>query len=211
MSARLIGLVVASALTIAATARAQDVPERRIGVQWRDGVPRVHFSAVDLADRSLRARLDDGLPQRVVLRVYAYRANGRPLAVTARSCRVAYDIWERSYRVEIRDERRDRTETFGTIDAVLRRCLVAERIPVGRRSEYGGAENENIYFAVIVELNPLSSDTVNRLRRWLARPAGGGRVGGEAFFGSFVSLFVNRRIGSAERTLRFRSQTVRCP
>ena len=33
--------------------------------------------------------------------------------------------------------------------------------------------------------------------------------GGEAFFGSFVSLFVNRRIGSAERVLRFRSQTVR--
>lgn len=208
---RRLALALASAvLVLASAAYAQDVPTRRIGVEWRGGVPRVHFSAVDVVDRSLRQRLDDGLAQTLVMRVYAYRANGQPLAVTARTCRVTYDIWQRSYRVEIQDPGRDRTETFGTIDAVLSRCLVARRISVGRRADYAGARDENIYFAVIVEHNPLSPATLNRLRRWLARPAGGGRVGGEAFFGSFVSLFVNRRIGNAERTLRFRSQTVRC-
>jgi hypothetical protein len=33
-------------------------------------------------------------------------------------------------------------------------------------------------------------------------------VEGKSFFGSFVSLFVNDRIGSAERVLRLRSQEV---
>jgi hypothetical protein len=32
-----------------------------------------------------------------------------------------------------------------------------------------------------------------------------------AFFGSFVSLFVNQSIGAAERSIRFRSQALRVP
>jgi hypothetical protein len=201
--------VLLAGLATAAVAFAQDVPERRMGVQWRDGVPRVHFSAVDLVDRALRRKLESGLPQTLVMRIYAYRESGRPLAVAPRHCRVTYDLWEEVYRVELRDARRDRNESYGTLEAVLRRCLVADRVPVGRARDYAGAAGERIYFAVLLELNPLSPDTVHRLRRWLARPAGGGRVGGDAFFGSFVSLFVNRRIGSAERSLRFRSQAVR--
>ncbi|HJL16542.1 MAG TPA: hypothetical protein RMH99_12845 [Sandaracinaceae bacterium LLY-WYZ-13_1] len=201
--------LVALAALVASTALAQDVPRRRMGVEWRDGVPHVHFSAVDLADRSLRRKLRSGLPQTLVMRVYAYRGDGRPLAVEPRHCRVTYDLWEEVYRVEIREARRDRNESYGTLRAVLQRCLVARRIPVGRARDYADAGGQPLYFAVLLELNPLSPATVHRLRRWLSRPAGGGRIGGEAFFGSFVSLFVNRRIGSAERSLRFRSQTVR--
>lgn len=190
-------------------AAAQDVPERRIGVHWQAGVPRVHFSAIDLADRSLRSKLESGLPQTLVMRIYAYREDGQPLVVILRHCRVTYDLWDEVYRLEIRDRSRDRNESYGNADAVLRRCLVAEHSPVGRPDDYAGARGEHIYFAVLLELNPLSPDTVHRLRRWLARPAGGGRIGSDAFFGSFVSLFVNHRIGAAERSLRFQTQRVR--
>lgn len=205
---RLAAVVLLSAL-LPATAAAQQVGTRQMGVSWSNRVPRVHFSAVDLADRAVRRKLESGLPQTLAMRVYAYGSQGQALGVTARSCRVTYDLWEEVYRIEVADAAGDRSDTVSDLDAVLERCLVADRVPVGRASDYAGVGR--VYFAVLIELNPLSPDTVHRLRRWLARPAGGGRVGGEAFFGSFVSLFVNRRIGSAERTLRFRSQDVRVP
>jgi hypothetical protein len=202
-----------AALSIAEPAFAQDetIAQRRIGVHWEDGAPRVDFSAVDLADRAVRRKLESGLPQTLVMRIYAYREGGQPITATARSCRIVYDLWEEVYRVQVQEPNGDRTESFSTLDAVLRRCLVAQRVNVGRAADYSASSGRSIYFAVLLELNPLSPDTVHRLRRWLARPAGGGRVGGDAFFGSFVSLFVNRRIGSSERTLRFRSQNAEVP
>ncbi len=208
-AARSVALALALALAGSAVAAAQDVPERRVGVDWRGGAPRVHFSAVDLVDASVRRKLASGLPQSLVMRVFAYRTSGAPVAVTARQCRVTFDLWEEVYRVEYRDADADVDESYDDVQQVLQRCLVSERSAVGSPRDYAGLASENVYFAVLIELNPLSPDTVRRLRRWLSRPAGGGRIGGEAFFGSFVSLFVNRQIGSAERSLRFRSQLVR--
>lgn len=204
-----LGLVVAACVG-ATTAHAQDtsVGQRRVGVRFRDGAPEVAFSAMDLANHSVREKLSSGLLQTIVMRVYAYRENGQPITVAPRSCRVAYDLWEEVYRVQVQDSRTDHVESFGTIDAVLERCLIARHVRVGTAADYGALAGDSIYFAVLLEVNPISPDTVHRLRRWLSRPAGGGREG-DAFFGSFVSLFVNRRIGSAERTLRFRSQLVR--
>ncbi|MFK7986252.1 MAG: hypothetical protein AB8I08_09485 [Sandaracinaceae bacterium] len=206
---QLMGLLFFAMASLPAGADAQDVPTRQMGVSWSGRVPSVHFSALDLADRAVRRKLESGLPQTLVMRLFAYGSEGQALGVTARSCRVTYDLWEEVYRIELADARGDRSETVTALDDVLSRCLVADRVSVGRASDYAGVRR--VYFAVLLELNPLSPDTVHRLRRWLARPAGGGRVGGEAFFGSFVSLFVNRRIGSAERVLRFRSQNVRVP
>jgi len=197
---------------VAASAHAQEaVPERTFGVRWADGLPNVHFSAVDLADASLRDELESGAWQRLVMRVYAYSADGQPIAVSVRSCRIKWDVWPQVYAVQFRSSAQDRDETYRTMDDVLSRCLVSRRVTVGRRADYAAFRGERIYFAALIELNPLSPAQVHRLRRWLSRPAGGGRLGGEAFFGSFVSLFVNRRIGSAQRSLRFRSQRVQVP
>lgn len=194
-----------------AAAQQDEVSDRRMGVRWVDRVPHLTFSARDLVRSSVRRKLDSGLPQTIVMRTYAYPARGRrPIAIAPRSCRVVFDLWEEVYRVQIQTEEDDRSVTVSSMNAVLERCLVSERVPVGDESHWQERGGEDVYFAVLVELNPLSSDTVQRIRRWLARPAGG-RVEGEAFFGSFVSLFVNRRIGEAERTIRFRSQAVGVP
>ncbi|RLB52343.1 MAG: hypothetical protein DRJ42_15100 [Deltaproteobacteria bacterium] len=193
-------------------AQAQEQPSRRrLGVSFRGGPAHLTFSARDLLNADAREKLASGLPQTVVMRVYAY-AVGRtaPIAMSVRSCRVVYDLWEEVYRVQVASVNADRATTVSDVDEVLERCVISRRFPVGTSADYAGYRGRRVYFAVLFEFNPLSQDTVERIRRWLARPTGG-RVQGEAFFGSFVSLFVNRRIGDAERVLRFRSQRVRVP
>lgn len=203
-------VVVAAGLALSIPALAQDeLPERRIGVEWVNGAPTVHFSAVDLADQAVRETLEGGLWQTLVMRIYAFRGDDDPIAIAARSCRVRHDPWPQVFYLELRDPEGDRDETLDSLDAVLRRCLVADRVTVGSAADYADLRGASVRFAILIELNPLSPETLQRLRRWLSRPAGGGRAGGRAFFGSFVSLFVNRSIGAAERTLRFRSQRVR--
>jgi hypothetical protein len=49
------------------------------------------------------------------------------------------------------------------------------------------------------------------VRRWLRQPAGAqrrpGAGGGDSFFGSFVTVFVNPQIEDSENQVRFVSQT----
>lgn len=206
--ASLLGLV----LLVPSFASAQQVPGRTLGVRWRDGAPLLYFSARDLATAAVRRKLDSGLPQTIVLRVYAYRsADPRaPIALAPQTCRVTKDFIDESYRVQLRTTAGETTESIPTLDGVIRRCLEVRGIAVGQRSVWRALRTARVYFAVLLEFNPLSPDTVRRIRRWLANSSGG-QVQSDAFFGSFVSLFVNHRIGSAEHSLRFQSQPVRVP
>lgn len=195
-----------------AGAHAQELAERRVGARFVEGVPRLDVSASDFAsDAETRRKLTSGLPQTILFRTYAYTTDrDEPVAVAARSCRVVYDLWEESFRVQIASERGDRTVSVASIDDVVTQCLVASQLPVGSAADWAPLHGRRAYFAVLVELNPLTPDTVQRIRRWLARPQRGS-VDSDSFFGSFVSLFVNRGIGAAERTMRFRSQQLEVP
>lgn len=197
---------------LAVPAASAQVSERRVGVHFEAGAPRIDVSVADFAsDPETRRKLTSGLPQTLLFRAYAY-VDGReePVAVTARSCRVVYDLWETRFRVQLASESGDETLSVGSVEEVVRRCLVAERLPVGTSRSWDAHRGRRARFAVLVELNPLTPDTVQQIRRWIARPQRG-RVDSDSFFGSFVSLFVNRSIGAAERTLRFRSQEVPIP
>jgi len=206
----LAGLI--AVLLAPAAVAAQAIAERRMGVRFEAGVPVVDVSAADFAaDAETRRKLASGLPQTLVFRTYAYTSDAEvPVAVSARSCRVVYDLWEERYRVQIANERGDRTSSVATVEEVVSLCLVAQQLPIGTSHDWETLHGRAVTFAVLVELNPLTADTVQRVRRWLARPQRG-RVDSDSFFGSFVSLFVNRGIGAAERTLRFRSQEVTVP
>lgn len=191
---------------------AQSVPIRTFGIAWRGSTPRLAFSARDLITDDVAHKLQSGLPQATVMRVYAYdEANGQPVALAPLSCRVVYDLWEEVYRVQIQNATSQGSETVTTLNAVAQRCLSVRALGLGTDSEWQARRGHRVYFAAIVELNPMSADTVQRIRRWLAQPQGGGRVESDAFFGSFVSVFVNRRVGAAERTIGFRSQSVEVP
>jgi len=201
-------LVLACAGAGASPVYAQDIANvavRPVSVRWHEGGPLLNFSARDFLSKEVKQKLASGLPQRIVTRVYAFpeRGGDRPVAITAASCRVVYDIWEAVYRVEEQTPAIDRARTTRDPAEALATCLEPKTLAVGDRSAFAKLVGRRVYFGVIIELNPLSADTVQRIRRWLSRA--GGELGGDAFFGSFVSIFVSRQLGAAERAFSFRS------
>ena len=59
---------------------------------------------------------------------------------------------------------------------------------------------------MVVELNPVSEETLAEVRRWLTKGSGGGLDRGGSVFGRVVSVFVNPDIADADRVLRLKSQ-----
>jgi hypothetical protein len=209
----LLALVLACAWLVLPCPRAQAeetaVTRRTMGLVQGRGLLYAYYSARDLFSEEAARHLDSGLPQRVVVQHFVY-AEGidEPIAIAGHSCRVVYDLWQASYRVEREVFGGGQTvESFRTRAEVLERCLVLRGVELG---QVGGLAPrvKRVYVASLLELNPMSSSTLARIRRWLARPRGDYNAEGKSFFGSFVSLFVNDRIGAAERVLRLRSQSV---
>lgn len=198
----------------AATATAQSlnsVPVRPMDVNWSPSGAAVSFSTRDFVDRDVIAKLQSGLPQTLTTRIYVYADLDRePLAVSAVSCRIVYDLWEGGYRVERQTETSDRTTGVKTLDGVIAQCLNFQTHTVGEEATFRGVHGGEVYFAVVTELNPMSRDAVQRIRRWLARPAGN-ELNGSAFFGTFVSIFVGRKLGAADKALTFRTVASKVP
>jgi len=201
--------LVAASLLVSAVAFAQPgVLTRTMGIVFRSGTPYLYYSARDLINAQAEKKLDSGLPQRIVVQHFAYvRRRSEPVAVSATHCKVVYDLWQAAYRVEYESVGGTiRNHTLATRAEVLDLCLVLRNQRLGDPHDYVG--HQRMHVASLIELNPLSSSTIARIRRWLSRPRGEYNLENRSFFGSFVSLFVNDRIGTAERTLRLRSQDV---
>jgi len=206
----LAALAAISISTASLRVQADSIPTRPMSVQWAQ-VPVLSFSAREFLTASVRKKLSSGLPQRVVTRVYAFSEKGdHPITVSATSCRVVYDLWEGVYRVEEQSDNNDRARNERTVEDAVRACLDVRSLALGNSDAFRPFRGRAIYFAAIIELNPLSADVIKRIRRWLSR-SGGGQLRGDAFFGSFVSIFVSRQMGSAEHTLSFRSRTFDVP
>lgn len=201
-------LLCASALAGARSARAQgsaDSSTRAMHVQWVEAAPQLGFVADDFVNARVANKLKGGLPQRIVTRVYAYlEGSDEPLAVAAVSCRIVYDLWEGLYRVQLQTDQSDRSFVVSDLRSATRSCVEVHQFSFSHPEAFGRNRGARVYFAAMLELNPLSSDTVQRIRRWLSK-SGDGQLRGDAFFGSFVSVFVSRRMGSAEHSLSFRS------
>jgi len=183
---------------------ARDVPIRAISADF-DNSAKVSFSVRDFVDSAVVKKLQSGLPQTLTTRVYVYADGDRdPITVAALSCRVVYDLWEGVYRVERQTEVGDTTLSVRSLEGVVTQCLSFQSYPVGSPNAFARMRGASLYFAVVTELNPLSADAVQRIRRWLARPTGS-ELNGNAFFGSFVSIFVGRKLGAADKVRSFRS------
>lgn len=165
------------------------------------------FSFVDVADRAIREKLASGLPSVIVMRSYVIREGGAdPIALAARTCRVAFDLWDEVYRLKITGPGGERDTAALNIEGVLRQCFEARRITIADRSLLAAGKSH--FLGVIVEVNPVNAQMVEQMRKWVSRPAGSTGIGpGDALFGSFVGLFV-RQLGTADRTLRFRTQSI---
>ncbi len=144
--------------------------QRQANYAWDKDLLRASFSYRDLlSDSSLVTKLSSGLPMVIAVRAYVYReGEDAPVALAPRVCRVVYDLWDEVYRVHVSEPERERDQA-AVLDGVLRLCGEARDLPVVRR---GLLEPGKAYFlGVVVDVNPVSPEMVEQMRRWMSRPA----------------------------------------
>jgi hypothetical protein len=181
---------------------------RQANYAWDRDLLRASFSYRDvLADPGLTNKLSNGLKMVIAMRAYVYReGQDSPVALAVRSCDVAYDLWEEVYRVHVDDSEGKRDQAVLDVKGVLRLCAEAQNLPVVRRGLLSAGEG--YFLAVVVEINPVSQEMLEQMRRWMSRPAGSTEIAPtNALFGSFVQLFV-RHVAASDRTLTFRTQDI---
>jgi hypothetical protein len=188
-------------LLLSVGALAQSLPDRRLGVRWDRGAPRLTFSARDLVDDPrVRRDLTSGVAKRIVLTAQAYRVGqARPLATRAFECRITYDLWQEAYEVELGSRR----ERFDDLEGAVGRCLVVRGLVVGRAADYANVRGDRVYFAVRAEFNPISGRRCRQMLR--------GSGTGSDPIGTLVVNIVRRDICRADRAVEFRSQPVPVP
>jgi hypothetical protein len=212
--ARAIAIAAAVAAITPLYAGAQDRPShpaalvaRQANFAWDKDLLRTSFSYRDvLSDPVLVKKLSSGLPMVIAMRAYVYRVGqDAPVALAPRICRVVYDLWDEVYRVHLSEPEHDRDQA-AVLDGVLRLCTEARDLPVVRRSLL--APGEPYFLAVVVDVNPVSPEMIEQLRRWTSRPAGSTGIGPpDALFGTFVQLFVSP-VATSDKSLTFRTQSV---
>jgi hypothetical protein len=200
------------AVAWAGSARADDapaetakLPQRQANFAWDKTLLRASFSFRDALDAPLQQKLSSGLPTVVAMRAYVMRdGEPDPVALAVRTCRVVYDLWDEVYHIKVTGPGGERDTAAINVEGVLRQCLEARDFPVVDRALLRAGSNH--YLGVIAEVNPVSPQMLEQMRRWVSRPTGSTNIGpSDALFGSFVGLFV-RNIGASDKTLRFRTQ-----
>lgn len=206
MSRSLVAAVLLGVVTANASARPSDGPERAAKLDDDGRTLTLSVDYPDLFDPVQARRLDSGFATHVVARAWLFRdGKGKPEALALRTFRVAYDLWDEVYLVEEHDESGTHTYREPKREGALRRITSLTRLSIAESGRV--PEGVRHVVAVLVEVNPVSPELLAQVRRWLTRPPEAHRFtdAGESFFGSFVSIFLNPRVGDAERVLRFRT------
>ncbi len=201
-------LAAVAALAFAAAAHADDGPVQhdlrfieRGDLLTIAAVPGKGSPLAKLFDIEAYNALASGFTSTVVIRIWLYPKGGTdPIAFVLHERKVLYNLWDEVFELKldgkIVKEKRQ-------ADA-LRHLTSIEDLPVARLSSV--PIGQEFLLAMQAELNPVSKETLAEVRRWLSQGTGGGLDRGGAFFGSFVSVFVNPKIPEADRVLRVRSQ-----
>jgi hypothetical protein len=187
------------------TVYAERVRVKRFAFEERNGQLTITGGFREIFDARMRQRLSSGFATTVVMHVYLYRdGGGTPLAESIRSLRAVYDLWDREFLLQIERPRGRLIRRFKRDKEVVDRLTSFWRFPL---APIGKIDRGRQYFvAAIVEVNPMRPEVLSEVRRWLRRPTGRERPGSTSFFGSFVSIFVNKKISRAEQTFKVRSQ-----
>ena len=159
----------------------------------------------ELFDAKAYKALSSGFATTVVLRAYVYpKDSDLPVALSLAVFRVVYDLWDEVYRIKIAATGGEKDTAAINVDGVLRQCFEVRDFGVVERALLRMATPH--YLGVIIEINPISPQMLEQMRKWISRPTGStGIAPSDALFGSFVGLFV-RSIGTSDKTLRFRTQ-----
>lgn len=191
-------------------ARADERPPRLVGLHNRGGWLGVSVSLRDLFWPDDGERLRSGFVSSVVIRVEIYReGETRALARADRHTDILFDLWDEAFKVRVVERQGPRDSVVRTDAQAIELATSFRAFPVTESSRLPGGVNYRLRFRA--DLNPISEDLVNEVKRWMVRPPGQGRVGaGDSVFGSFVSIFVNPKMpNESERQLSFWSPPFR--
>lgn len=194
----------------------EELPKRSANYSWSQPtkenpratpVLQASFSFRDMVDDTVQKKLNGGVPVVIAVRAYVLKeGEANPIALSVRTCRVVYDLWEEVYRLRISGPGADRNLAASGTTGVIRNCFEAVDLPIVEKPLL--TTGKPYFLGVIVEVDPVSSEQIEQMRRWVSRPAGSTGIGpGDALFGSFVGLFV-RQMGTAFKTLRFRTPAI---
>ncbi len=202
-----VGLLASSAAADDPPVAAAKLPSRQANYAWDHGLLRASLSFRDVMDTSLATKLSSGLPTVIAMRAYVFpEGSDVPVALAVRTCKVTYDLWDEVYRIKITGPGGDSDGAAISTEAAIRKCTEVRDLIVVEKSQL--TTGTPYYLGVIVDVNPISPDMLNQMRQWVSRPTGSTNIGpSDQLFGSFVGLFV-RNIGTSDRTLKFRTQSV---
>jgi len=163
------------------------------------------FDYTEIFDQKAQQNLSSGLPSVVLLRLGLNKVSkNKPVKIFIRTCKIVYDIWEENYVVNIYETTGNKTEKCGDRKNAISICAS----PKNMKFSIDGVESGTYYFSATVDLNPLSDEVLESMRKWLKRPLSdsGSLNPSDSFFGSFMTLFVNEKIQPSEKTFFFESQ-----
>jgi len=158
-----------------------------------------------LFDTKAYEALKTGIASTVVIRILITPGDSDvPVAEQLIQRQVVYDVWDENFSVQLEQPGGTKKFKVKPHAEALKWLTVIDDLPVARLDVL--PYDKVFVLKMVVELNPVSRETLTEVRRWLSQGNGGGLDRGGAFFGSFVSVFYNPKIAEADRILRIRSQ-----
>ncbi len=205
----IVGLLISALWPALAWSADDEPPRRQLGVSISGKDLLASFTFRDAFTPAIKEKLTSGLPTRVVLQINLERqGQKKPLTYWVRSATIVYDLWEEVFIVTVEDDRGRRRAKANSPEKAIELAGTLVRTRVSRLV----GQLPGVYrFRALIEVNPVSKEMVENIRRWLARPSAGksGVDTQSNFFGSFVGIFVDRRIGQADHVITFVSQWFR--
>ncbi|HEX3757255.1 MAG TPA: hypothetical protein VHW23_01055 [Kofleriaceae bacterium] len=161
-----------------------------------------------LFDAATYEALGSGIESTVVIRIQVTpQDSDDPVSEQLIKRSVVYDVWDEVYSLQLEDRNTSRQPLKIKVKRksdALKWLTAIDDLPIARLEVL---PLEKVFvLKMVVELNPVSKETLAEVHRWLSQGTGGGLDRGGAFFGSFVSVFYNPKIAEADRVLRIRSQ-----
>jgi hypothetical protein len=185
-------------------AKDKKTPKRNVGISVSDDDLLTSFSYRDAFTKKITENLQSGLPTRLVIQIsLEKKGKKKPVSYWARTVSVVYDLWAEVYIITVEDNRGRRRAKVSTVDEVIDLAGKVSRCQI---ADVSGLAPGPYRLRTLIEVNPVSKEMIENIRRWLAQKPEGSSTGNANFFGSFVGIFVDRQIGKADYTSAFISQ-----
>jgi hypothetical protein len=162
------------------------------------------FNFDDAINADQKKRLGNGFAVTIVMRGYVIpNAGGDPIALTAHTCTVAYDLWEQIFFVVVNNGKKS---PVANLQGVYRRCTQMKDLSIADKATLKNKPTD-YYLAVHVEVNPKSQQLLNQIQGWVTRPLGvsGSISPGDALFATFVGVFIKQQSSTADVIIDFRT------